>query len=70
LQKSFFYIKRELADAIHVRYQRINELVNQKRGVMPSTALLHSSIIDSQHNYSLFSYRQVLQASYQVAKIG
>jgi len=31
---------RELADAIHVPYQRINELVNQKRGVTPSTALL------------------------------
>lgn len=31
--------QRELADAIHVPYQRINELVNQKRGVTPSTAL-------------------------------
>jgi len=29
----------ELAQAIHVPYQRINELVNQKRGVTPSTAL-------------------------------
>lgn len=31
--------QRELADAIHVPYQRINEVVNQKRGVTPSTAL-------------------------------
>ena len=31
--------QRELADAIQVPYQRINELVNQKRGVTPSTAL-------------------------------
>ncbi|MFH7024022.1 MAG: HigA family addiction module antitoxin [Heteroscytonema crispum UTEX LB 1556] len=31
--------QRELADAIHVSYQRINEIVNQKRGVTPSTAL-------------------------------
>jgi len=31
--------QRELADAIHVPYQRINELVNQKRGVTPGTAL-------------------------------
>ena len=31
--------QRELADAIHVPYQRINELVNKKRGVTPSTAL-------------------------------
>ncbi len=31
--------QRELAEAIRVPYQRINELVNQKRGVTPSTAL-------------------------------
>jgi len=31
--------QRELANAIHVPYQRVNELVNQKRGVTPSTAL-------------------------------
>lgn len=31
--------QRELADAIRVPYQRVNELVNQKRGITPSTAL-------------------------------
>jgi addiction module HigA family antidote len=31
--------QRDLAEAIHVPYQRVNELVNQKRGVTPSTAL-------------------------------
>ena len=31
--------QRDLADAIHVPYQRINELVNGRRGVTPSTAL-------------------------------
>ncbi len=31
--------QRDLANAIHVPYQRVNELVNQKRGVSPSTAL-------------------------------
>jgi addiction module HigA family antidote len=31
--------QRDLANAIHVPYQRVNELVNQKRGVTPSTAL-------------------------------
>ncbi|MCE7985870.1 MAG: addiction module antidote protein, HigA family [Caldilinea sp. CFX5] len=31
--------QRELADAIQVPYQRINEIVNGKRGVTPSTAL-------------------------------
>ena len=31
--------QRELADCIHVPYQRINELVNTRRGMTPSTAL-------------------------------
>jgi addiction module HigA family antidote len=31
--------QRALADAIHVPYQRINEIANQRRGVTPVTAL-------------------------------
>ena len=31
--------QRELADAIHVPYQRINEIINGRRGITPSTAL-------------------------------
>ena len=31
--------QRELAQAIHVPYQRINEIVNERRGITPSTAL-------------------------------
>ncbi len=31
--------QRELSDAIHVPYQRINEIVNGRRGMTPSTAL-------------------------------
>jgi antitoxin HigA-1 len=31
--------QRELAEALHVPYQRINELVNGRRGMTPSTAL-------------------------------
>lgn len=31
--------QRELAEAIHVPYQRINEIVNERRGITPSTAL-------------------------------
>ncbi|MCI5140511.1 MAG: addiction module antidote protein, HigA family [Candidatus Electrothrix sp. ATG1] len=31
--------QRELAEAIHVPYQRINQIINGKRGVSPSTAL-------------------------------
>jgi addiction module HigA family antidote len=31
--------QRELASAIRVPYQRINEIVNRRRGITPSTAL-------------------------------
>ena len=31
--------QRELAEAIRVPYQRVNEIVNKKRGITPSTAL-------------------------------
>lgn len=31
--------QRDLAEGIHVPYQRVNELVNGKRGVTPGTAL-------------------------------
>ncbi len=31
--------QRDLAEAIHVPYQRINEIINGRRGVTPSTAL-------------------------------
>ena len=31
--------QRELAEGIHVPYQRVNELINRRRGITPSTAL-------------------------------
>jgi addiction module HigA family antidote len=31
--------QRELAQSIHVSYQRINEIINERRGMTPSTAL-------------------------------
>ena len=31
--------QRQLADAIGVPYQRVNEIVNRRRGITPSTAL-------------------------------
>jgi len=31
--------QRELADAIQVSYQRINEIINGRRGITPGTAL-------------------------------
>lgn len=35
----FRLTQRELAEAIGVPYQRVNEIVNQRRGITPSTAL-------------------------------
>jgi addiction module HigA family antidote len=35
-----------LADAIHVPYQRVNDLVNGRRGVTPSTALRLAKFFD------------------------
>ncbi len=31
--------QRQLADSVHVPYQRINEIINERRGITPSTAL-------------------------------
>ena len=31
--------QRELAEAIHVPYQRVNEIINGRRGITPGTAL-------------------------------
>ena len=31
--------QRQLADAIHIPYQRVNEIINGRRGVTPATAL-------------------------------
>jgi len=31
--------QRQLADALHMPYQRINEIVNGRRGITPGTAL-------------------------------
>lgn len=37
--------QRDLAYSIHVPYQRVNELVNKKRGMTPSTALRLSKFL-------------------------
>lgn len=31
--------QQDLANAIHVPYQRVNEIINRRRGITPSTAL-------------------------------
>lgn len=38
--------QRELADALNVPYQRVNELVNGRRGVTPGTALRLAKYFD------------------------
>ena len=38
--------QRELADAIHVPYQRINEIINGRRGITPGTALRLAKYFD------------------------
>ncbi len=37
--KPFGMTQKNLANAIHVPYQRINEIINKKSGITPSTAL-------------------------------
>jgi addiction module HigA family antidote len=39
--------QRELANAIHVPYQRVNEIINGRRGVTASTALRLSRYFDT-----------------------
>lgn len=43
----------ELAEGIHVSFQRINELVNGKRGVTPSTALRLSKFFGNSSQFWL-----------------
>ena len=38
--------QRDLADNIHVPYQRINEIVNGRRGITPGTALRLAKFFD------------------------
>jgi addiction module HigA family antidote len=45
--------QRELADAIHVPYQRVNELVNGKRGMTPSTAVRLSAFFGNSSEFWL-----------------
>jgi len=38
--------QRDLADNIHVPYQRVNEIINGRRGITPSTALRLAKFFD------------------------
>ncbi len=43
--------QRELSEAIHVPYQRINEIVNGRRGITPSTALRLAKFFDMSEDF-------------------
>ncbi len=43
--------QRSLADAIHVPYQRVNDIVNERRGITPSTALRLARFLGTSPEY-------------------
>ena len=43
--------QRHLAEGIHIPYQRINELVNRKRSMTPSTALRMSKFFGTSADF-------------------
>jgi len=45
--------QRNLADAIHVPYQRVNEIINRRRGITPSTALRLAKFFDMSPDFWL-----------------
>ncbi len=45
--------QRELAISIHVPYQRVNEIINKKRGITPSTALRLAKVFGMSEDYWL-----------------
>jgi len=45
--------QQRLADAIHVPFQRVNEIVNRRRGVTPSTALRLSRFLGTSPDFWL-----------------
>lgn len=43
--------QRALADAIHVPYQRVNDIINGRRGITPSTALRLAKFFDTSSDF-------------------
>ncbi len=43
--------QRALADAIHVPYQRVNEIINGRRGITPGTALRLAKFLGTSPDY-------------------
>jgi len=45
--------QRELSNSLQVPYQRINEIINQKRGITPSTALRLAKFFEMSEDFWL-----------------
>ena len=43
--------QRDLADGILVPYQRVNEIINGRRGITPSTALRLAKFVDNTEDF-------------------
>lgn len=67
--------QRELANGIRVPYQRVNELINGKRGITPSTALRMAKFFGTTAGYWMNLqlrwdlYRAQLREASQLEKI-
>ncbi len=51
LLKPMSLTQRDLAQKIYVPYQRVNEIVNKKRGMTPSTALRLSKLLGTSADF-------------------
>ena len=56
--------QKSFSEQIHVSFQRINELVNGKRGITPETAWLLSKSLNTSPEFWMN-----LQSSYDLSKI-
>jgi addiction module HigA family antidote len=43
--------KKELADAIHIPYQNVNDIINGNRSVTPNTALCLAKLFNTSANF-------------------
>ena len=56
--------QKELAKAIHVPYQRVNEIINKRRGITPSTALRLAKYFGMTEDFWI-----ILQLRWEIYKI-
>ena len=63
--------QRELANRIHVPYQRVNEIINKRRGITPSTALRLAKLFRVSEDFQLRwdLYRAKIAESKELSEI-